>query len=35
MIELAASLKLLLYVSLIGCVFVPWGMAPPDAGLRH
>lgn len=27
LIELAASLKLLLYVSLIGCVFVPWGMA--------
>ena len=28
MIELAAALKLLLYVSLIACVFVPWGMAP-------
>ena len=28
MIELAASLKLLLYMSLIGCVFVPWGLAP-------
>lgn len=28
MIELAASLKLLLYVALIGCVFVPWGIAP-------
>ena len=27
MIELGASLKLLLYVSLIACVFVPWGMA--------
>lgn len=27
MIELASSLKLLLYVSLIACVFVPWGMA--------
>ena len=26
-IELAASLKLLLYLSLIGCVFVPWGVA--------
>ena len=25
MIELASSLKLLLYVSLIACVFVPWG----------
>ena len=30
-IELAASLKLLLYVSLIACVFVPWGIAPPGA----
>lgn len=28
-IELAASLKLLLYMSLIACMFVPWGMAPP------
>lgn len=26
-IEAAASLKLLLYLSLIGCVFVPWGVA--------
>jgi formate hydrogenlyase subunit 4 len=33
MIELAASLKLVLYVSLIACIFVPWGMAPPGAGL--
>jgi len=32
MIEFAASLKLLLYVSLIGCVFVPWGVAPVGAG---
>jgi formate hydrogenlyase subunit 4 len=30
-IELAASLKLLLYVSLIACVFVPWGIAPTGA----
>ena len=30
-IELAASLKLLLYISLIACVFVPWGIAPPGA----
>jgi formate hydrogenlyase subunit 4 len=30
MIELAASLKLLLYVSLIASVFAPWGLA--DAG---
>ena len=32
-IELAAALKLLLYVSLIACIFVPWGLAPPDGGL--
>jgi len=35
-IELAAALKLLLYVSLIACVFVPWGLAAPGAGpLAH
>ena len=28
MIEFAAALKLLLYISLIGCIFVPWGLAP-------
>ena len=33
LIELAASLKLLLYVSLIACVFVPWGIAPVGASL--
>jgi formate hydrogenlyase subunit 4 len=32
LIDLAASLKLLLYISLIGCVFVPWGLAPMDGG---
>jgi len=32
MIELAASLKLLLYLALIGCVFFPWGIAPANAG---
>ena len=34
MIEFAAALKLLLYTSLIACVFVPWGLAQPgsDAG---
>jgi formate hydrogenlyase subunit 4 len=31
LIELAAALKLLLYMSLIACVFFPWGLAPPDA----
>ncbi|MEO8667648.1 MAG: NADH-quinone oxidoreductase subunit H [Bauldia sp.] len=32
LIELAASLKLLLYLSLIACVFVPWSLAPAEAG---
>jgi len=32
MIEFAASLKLLLYVSLIACIFVPWGLAGAGAG---
>jgi formate hydrogenlyase subunit 4 len=31
-IEMAASLQLLLYVSLIACIFVPWGMAEASAG---
>jgi len=35
-LELAAALKLLLYVSLIACVFLPWGLAPVGAGpLAH
>jgi formate hydrogenlyase subunit 4 len=33
MIELAASLKLLLYLSLLACVFTPWGMAAAGDGL--
>ncbi len=32
MIEFASFLKLLLYVSLIVCLFAPWGLAPPGAG---
>ena len=32
LIDLSASLKLLLYVSLILCLFAPWGLATPDAG---
>ena len=32
MIELAASLKLLLYISLIACMFVPWKLADAEAG---
>jgi formate hydrogenlyase subunit 4 len=34
LIDLSSQLKLLLYVSLIACLFVPWGTAEPDAGLR-
>jgi formate hydrogenlyase subunit 4 len=34
LIEAAAALKLLLYVSLLACVFLPWGLAANDAGLR-
>ena len=34
LIDLSAQLKLLLYVSLIACLFVPWGVAGPDAGLK-
>ena len=30
-IELAAALKLLLYLSLIGCIFAPWSLARVDA----
>jgi len=32
MIELAAAVKLLLYVSLIACIFLPWGLAPVGGG---
>ena len=33
LIELSASLKLLLYVSLIACIFAPWGLAPAQSDL--
>jgi formate hydrogenlyase subunit 4 len=33
LIELSASLKLILYISLIGCLFVPWGLQPAGAGI--
>ena len=33
-IDLASELKLLLYVSLIACLFVPWGIAPHGAASR-
>jgi formate hydrogenlyase subunit 4 len=32
-IELATALKLLLYVSLIACIFFPWGLAPAGSGI--
>jgi formate hydrogenlyase subunit 4 len=32
MIELASALKLLLYLSMIACIFAPWGIAPAGAG---
>jgi formate hydrogenlyase subunit 4 len=33
MIELASALKLLLYVSAIACLFLPWGLATDAAGI--
>ena len=33
LIELSASLKLLLYLSLIACLFVPWGLMPAGAAI--
>lgn len=35
LIELSSFLKLLLYISLIGCLFAPWGTAAPEAGPRE
>jgi formate hydrogenlyase subunit 4 len=32
LIELTASLKLIVYMSLIGCVFLPWGVAQATGG---
>jgi formate hydrogenlyase subunit 4 len=34
LIEFAASLKLLLYVSLIACLFAPWGLARAGTGIE-
>jgi formate hydrogenlyase subunit 4 len=31
-LELANALKLLLYISLVACLFVPWGLAPAGTG---
>jgi formate hydrogenlyase subunit 4 len=33
LIELAAAIKLLLYVSLVSCLFAPWGLAQADDGI--
>jgi len=35
MIEIASALKLVLYVSLIGCVFLPWGIARDGDGISR
>ena len=35
LIELSAALKLLLYISLIACLFAPWGISPPTAVPTH
>jgi formate hydrogenlyase subunit 4 len=32
LIELAAALKLVVYISLIACIFVPWGLAASGSG---
>ncbi len=32
LIELSSSLKLVLYLSLVACIFAPWGMASAGAG---
>ncbi|MBV9192265.1 MAG: NADH-quinone oxidoreductase subunit H [Betaproteobacteria bacterium] len=34
LIELASFVKLLLYISIIGCVFAPWGIAVAGQGLE-
>ena len=34
MIEVAAAVKLLLYISLIACIFCPWGLALPGSDLK-
>jgi formate hydrogenlyase subunit 4 len=31
LIDLSSELKLLLYISVIGCLFTPWGITGPDA----
>jgi formate hydrogenlyase subunit 4 len=33
LIDLSSELKLLLYISVIGCLFMPWGIAPPNGNV--
>jgi formate hydrogenlyase subunit 4 len=33
LIDLSSELKLLVYISVIGCLFTPWGIAAPGAGV--
>jgi formate hydrogenlyase subunit 4 len=33
LIDLSSQLKLLLYISLITCMFLPWGTAEPHGGI--
>lgn len=33
LVEAASMVKLLLYMALIGCIFLPWGIARPGAGV--
>jgi len=33
LIDLSSQLKLLVYVSLIACMFMPWGAAVPRSGI--
>jgi formate hydrogenlyase subunit 4 len=35
MIELSSQLKLVVYISLIACIFFPWGLAPAGAALAQ
>ncbi|HYC16953.1 MAG TPA: NADH-quinone oxidoreductase subunit H [Pseudolabrys sp.] len=34
LIDLSSELKLLLYISVIGCLFTPWGIAAPNGGAQ-
>jgi formate hydrogenlyase subunit 4 len=35
LIDLSSQLKLLLYISVIGCLFTPWGIAPSNGSARE